>query len=182
MQATCGILHGMVFESVSKLLHQYSCNSSLLASRTHKLLNSPGSFTGWHLSESLERETQPSHSLIDLLNSLASVGVEFIKSLLGVNGSSHMNLSFFSVGPRERRKRQAPAVTETLKNSIKRQPSVLCVSCQGDLTKEPVFHLPCQHVVCRHCLTVAMQTTGPTACKHCGIPFRQMDVVRVHNV
>lgn len=84
---------------------------------------------------------------------------------------------------KERRKRMAPQASESLRENIKKKSTVLCVSCEKDLTKESIFHLPCQHVMCRLCLlNVTQQKDSENTCNMCKSKFRQMDVVRVHNI
>lgn len=86
-------------------------------------------------------------------------------------------------GLRGRLKRAAPQASETLRNQIKKKSTVLCVMCDRDLSSESIFHLPCQHVMCRSCLMNATQEkNSDSTCKLCKTKFRQMDVARVHNM
>ncbi|XP_022779077.1 uncharacterized protein LOC111320680 isoform X2 [Stylophora pistillata] len=88
-----------------------------------------------------------------------------------------------SKGLRARLKRTAPETSETWKNHIKKKPTVLCVSCDQDLSSQSIFHLPCQHSMCRSCLLKETpKSDNESACKLCKTKFRQTDIVRVHHV
>ncbi|XP_058143435.1 RING finger protein 37 [Dasypus novemcinctus] len=59
-----------------------------------------------------------------------------------------------------------------------------CASCTGAfslyLGKEPVYQLPCGHLLCRPCLSEQQQRTPPATCTACRRPFSSQDVLRVH--
>lgn len=58
-----------------------------------------------------------------------------------------------------------------------------CASCKRAFssysTKEPVYQLPCGHLLCRPCLNVK-QRSQPIMCTACQQPVTSQDVVRVH--
>ena len=67
-------------------------------------------------------------------------------------------------------------------HAVKKKSVVLCTSCRRDLSEESIFHLPCEHVMCRSCLlNVTQQKDSEHECINCRAKFKQMDVVRVHN-
>lgn len=87
------------------------------------------------------------------------------------------------IGLGERLKRPAPKTSETSKNFIKKKPTVSCVSCDQDLSSQSIFHLPCQHIMCRSCLLKETeQSDNNSTCKLCKTTYRRTNVVRVHNV
>ncbi|KAL6032740.1 hypothetical protein STEG23_016178 [Scotinomys teguina] len=58
-----------------------------------------------------------------------------------------------------------------------------CASCKRAFssysTKEPVYQLPCGHLLCRPCLNVK-QRSQPMMCTACQQPVTSQDVLRVH--
>ncbi|XP_013367720.1 PREDICTED: RING finger protein 37 isoform X2 [Chinchilla lanigera] len=62
-------------------------------------------------------------------------------------------------------------------------PGPECASCKRVFSpyfkKEPMYHLPCGHLLCRPCLA-EMQRSLPMTCTACQHPFASQDVVRVH--
>ena len=50
--------------------------------------------------------------------------------------------------------------------------------CSHQDETDVLFYLPCQHVICRQCLTCAVETKQ---CLHCQTNFERKDVVRVHS-
>ncbi|CAK7295043.1 RING finger protein 37 [Vulpes lagopus] len=62
-------------------------------------------------------------------------------------------------------------------------PGPECASCKRVFSpyfkKEPVYQLPCGHLLCRPCLG-EKQRSLPVACTACQRPFASQDVLRVH--
>lgn len=62
-------------------------------------------------------------------------------------------------------------------------PGPECTSCKRAFSpyfkKEPVYQLPCGHLLCRPCLG-EKQHSLPSACTDCQRPFASQDVLRVH--
>lgn len=62
-------------------------------------------------------------------------------------------------------------------------PGPECTSCKRAFSpyfkKEPMYQLPCGHLLCRPCLG-EKQCSQPTTCTACQQPFASQDVLRVH--
>lgn len=62
-------------------------------------------------------------------------------------------------------------------------PGPECASCKRAFSpyfkKEPVYQLPCGHLLCRPCLG-EKQRSLPMTCTACQRPFASQDVLRVH--
>lgn len=58
-----------------------------------------------------------------------------------------------------------------------------CISCDRVFSpyfrKEPLYQLPCGHLLCRPCLG-EKQRSMPMVCTACQRPFGSQDVLRVH--
>uniref|UniRef100_A0A8C0SVD5 RING finger protein 37 n=1 Tax=Canis lupus familiaris TaxID=9615 RepID=A0A8C0SVD5_CANLF len=84
------------------------------------------------------------------------------------------------LGTRESCTSWRPATGSEQPGSI---PGPECASCKRVFSpyfkKEPVYQLPCGHLLCRPCLG-EKQRSLPVACTACQRPFASQDVLRVH--